>query len=182
MSYAAVSSVWVLIDDYSLQVNTLSTGLLGVLLLPLLQATTKLSHPLPDMALPPHLTITGSEGAKRLLMADLCNPLCSPSHSGMFMAKFSEKWASKILEAMNDKDRCKDMLDRYFTSKLLEVFFTREIAKLPDAQGVVVKYAVPLTLTCQKSLPHFHCLFSIAAPGFCTSELTRDFELSAIAL
>ncbi|KAJ7847630.1 hypothetical protein B0H14DRAFT_2769813 [Mycena olivaceomarginata] len=125
-----------------LQVNTLSTGLLGVLLLPLLQATTKLPHPLPDMALPPHLTITGSEG--------------------MVMAKFSEKGASKILEAMNDKDRCcKDMLDRYFTSKLLEVFFTREIAKLPDAQGVVV---------------------NIAAPGFCTSELTRDFELSAIAL
>ncbi|KAJ7734532.1 hypothetical protein B0H14DRAFT_2995704 [Mycena olivaceomarginata] len=122
--------------------STLSTGLLGVLLLPLLQATTKLPHPLPDMALLPHLTITGSEG--------------------MFMAKFSEERASKILEAMNDKDRsCKDMLDRYFTSKLLEVFFTRKIAKLPDAQGVVV---------------------NIAAPGFCASELTRDFELSAIAL
>ncbi|KAJ7751685.1 hypothetical protein B0H16DRAFT_1724049 [Mycena metata] len=45
-----------------LQVNTLSTGLLALLLLPLLQATTALPSPHPDAASPPHLTITGSAG------------------------------------------------------------------------------------------------------------------------
>ncbi|KAJ7352047.1 hypothetical protein DFH08DRAFT_774914 [Mycena albidolilacea] len=124
-----------------LQVNALSTGLLGVLLLPLLQKSSKLAHPLPDTALPPHLTITGSEG--------------------MLMAKFTERSASKILETMNDESQCKDIVDRYATSKLFNLFLAREIAKLPQAQGVVV---------------------NVVAPGLCASELGRDLGLPPFAL
>ncbi|KAJ7739822.1 hypothetical protein B0H16DRAFT_1758391 [Mycena metata] len=46
-----------------LQINALATGLLAVLLLPLLQSTTKLPAPHPDASqTPPHLVITGSAG------------------------------------------------------------------------------------------------------------------------
>ncbi|KAF7356361.1 Carnitine acetyl transferase [Mycena venus] len=124
-----------------LQVNALSTGLLGVLLLPLLQATSKLPHPLPDTALPPHLTITGSEG--------------------MFLSKLPQRSAPKILETLNDESQCgKNMWDRYTTSKLFNLFLAREIAKMSQAQGVVV---------------------NVVAPGLCASELGRDFGLSSTA-
>ncbi|KAK7025040.1 hypothetical protein R3P38DRAFT_3316638 [Favolaschia claudopus] len=123
---AGISSYqWGLTNDgweKMLHVNGLSTGLLGVLLLPKLQATSKLSHPLPDKALPPHLTITGSEA--------------------MFLAKFAERSTPKSLEAMNDKDRF-NMSDRYPTSKLFNFFTARELSKLPQAQGVVVNVVSP---------------------------------------
>ncbi|KAK7025047.1 hypothetical protein R3P38DRAFT_2952500 [Favolaschia claudopus] len=123
-----------------LQVNGLATGLLGVLLLPKLQATSKLPHPLPDTALPPHLTFTGSEG--------------------MFMAKFADKSAPKILEAMNNKELSKDAVDRYPTSKLFNYYFAREISMLPQAQGVVV---------------------NTVSPGLTSTELGRDLAIPAWA-
>ncbi|KAF7356328.1 hypothetical protein MVEN_00965100 [Mycena venus] len=125
-----------------LQVNALSTGLLGVLLLPLLQATSKLPHPIPDTLLPPHLAITGSEG--------------------MFLSKFPQKSAKKILKTLNtESEFAKDAMDRYATSKLFNLFLTREIAKLPQAEGVVV---------------------NVVAPGLCYSELGRDLDLSPTTL
>ncbi|KAJ7151326.1 hypothetical protein C8R43DRAFT_1096691 [Mycena crocata] len=121
-----------------LQVNVLSTGLLGVLLLPLLQATSKLSSPHINTAqAPPQLTITGS--------------------GGMFVAKFSEKSAKNILQALNDETRG-DIFDRYPVSKLLNLFLAREIAKLPRAEGVVV---------------------NVVDPGLCSSDLGRDINLNA---
>ncbi|KAJ6492248.1 hypothetical protein C8R45DRAFT_990729 [Mycena sanguinolenta] len=123
-----------------LQTNVLSTGLLGILLLPLLQTTSKLPSPRPDSAIPPHLTITTSEG--------------------MGLAKFSEKSASNVLEAMNDQSQCSDMLDRYFTSKLFNLFLAREIARLAQARGVVI---------------------NVVTPGLCVSELGRDYEVPPVA-
>ncbi|KAF7370345.1 hypothetical protein MSAN_00665900 [Mycena sanguinolenta] len=124
-----------------LQVNALSTGLLGVLLLPLLQRTSMLSNPLPDSAIAPHLTLTGSDS--------------------IYTAKFSERSAAKILQAMNDESQCKDIVDRYPTTKLLDLFLAREIAKLPQAQGVVV---------------------NVAAPGLCVTDLGRDIKLPGFVL
>ncbi|KAJ6534670.1 hypothetical protein DFH09DRAFT_1180286 [Mycena vulgaris] len=123
-----------------LQVNGLSTGLLGVLLLPLLQSTAKLPLPHPNVSqLVPHLTITGS--------------------NGMFIAEFPEKSASNILKALNDETQGK-LFDRYATSKLLNYFLAREIAKLPQAKDVVV---------------------NVVAPGLCSSDLGRDLDLSPSA-
>ncbi|KAF8199209.1 hypothetical protein K438DRAFT_1823202 [Mycena galopus ATCC 62051] len=125
-----------------LQVNALSTGLLGVLLLPLLQRTSTLPHPLPDTAIAPHLTITGSEG--------------------MCLASFPFKSAPHILTALNDKTKFKgdDVMDRYPTSKLFDLYLAREIAALEAAKGVVV---------------------NVIAPGLCASELGRDLPLPAVA-
>ena len=45
-----------------IQVNGLSTGLLGLLALPALQKTASLPAPAPGSTIKPHLTIVGSEG------------------------------------------------------------------------------------------------------------------------
>ncbi|KAJ7714745.1 hypothetical protein B0H16DRAFT_519954 [Mycena metata] len=106
-----------------LQVNALSPGLLAVLLLPLIQATTRLPPPHPDAPqTPPHLTFTGS--------------------SSMFMATFSESSATKLLDTLNNKSQS-TIMDRYPTSKLFNLYVAREIVKLPDAQGVVVNVVDP---------------------------------------
>ncbi|KAJ7030657.1 hypothetical protein C8F04DRAFT_1112742 [Mycena alexandri] len=124
-----------------LQVNALAPGLLAVLLLPLLQATTRLPPPHPDASqTPPHLTFTGS--------------------SSMFMATFSERSATKLLEALNDKSQS-SIMDRYPTSKLFNLYVAREIVKLPEAQGVVV---------------------NVVDPGFCASELGRDLGIPSLVL
>ncbi|KAJ7639553.1 hypothetical protein FB45DRAFT_1135210 [Roridomyces roridus] len=98
-----------------LQVNAIATGLLCVLLLPLLQATIKQSQE------PPHLTITGSE---------------SP-----WIAKFPEQRATNILEALNDP-KC-SLKDRYAVSKTFDQYIGRVIAKLPQAEGLIVNYVNP---------------------------------------
>ncbi|KAF7333452.1 ATP-dependent DNA helicase PIF1 [Mycena venus] len=107
-----------------LQVNILSTGLLGVLLLPLLQKTTRLPAPKPNASpqVLPHLTITGS-GAQ-------------------FRARFAAKTAPSILQAMNTPHPSIKS-DRYESSKLFNLFLAREIAQLHQAEGVVVNVVHP---------------------------------------
>ncbi|KAJ7625528.1 hypothetical protein FB45DRAFT_921667 [Roridomyces roridus] len=122
-----------------LQINALSTGLLGVLLLPLLQRTSNLAAP-DAFAMAPHLTLTGS--------------------AGMFLAKFTDRSKPKILEAMNVEGGS-DVMDRYITSKLFDLFIARKIAALNQAKGVVV---------------------NVVDPGLCASDLARDLGLSAFII
>ncbi|KAF7340146.1 hypothetical protein MVEN_01933100 [Mycena venus] len=117
----------------SLQVNGIATGLLAVLLLPLLQVTTKLPPSHPDAhQTPPHLTITGSAGT---------HPF--PIHLDII------------------SESIKMSKDRYAISKLFNLFFAREIAALPQAQGVVV---------------------NVVDPGMCVSDIGRDRKLGRFAL
>ncbi|KAJ7327586.1 hypothetical protein DFH08DRAFT_884806 [Mycena albidolilacea] len=99
-----------------LQVNALSTGLLGLLLLPLLHATASR----PDAS--PHLTLTGS--------------------AAMSFSSFPEKRAPNILQILNDSSKS-IIGDRYPVSKLFNLYTAREIAHLPQARGVVVNIVEP---------------------------------------
>ncbi|KAF8216851.1 hypothetical protein K438DRAFT_1558795 [Mycena galopus ATCC 62051] len=108
----------------SFQVNMLATGLLGVLLLPILKKTAQFPLPHPDAPkMSPHLTITGS-GAQ-------------------FLAEFPEKTAPEILKALNDESKNTKKRDRYPTSKLLLILYARAMAELPSAEGVIVNIADP---------------------------------------
>ncbi|KAF7356347.1 hypothetical protein MVEN_00967000 [Mycena venus] len=127
--------------EKTLQVNVLSTGLLAILLLPLLQSTTRLPPPnINASQTPPHLTFTGS--------------------GALFLTKFAEKSAPKILEALNDEGQS-NFKDRYSSSKLLDLFLAREIARLPRAEGLVV---------------------NVVDPGLCISELGREVDLKPVVL
>ncbi|KAJ7115637.1 hypothetical protein C8R43DRAFT_1038667 [Mycena crocata] len=98
------------------QVNALSTGLLALLLLPLLNATSSR----PDAS--PHLTITGS--------------------AGMFFSTFAEQKEPRILPTLNDPAKNTNG-DRYPVTKLFNLYIAREIVKLPKAKGVVVNVVDP---------------------------------------
>ncbi|KAJ6517876.1 hypothetical protein C8R47DRAFT_97 [Mycena vitilis] len=100
-----------------LQVNALSTGLLALLLLPLLKSTAAQ----PDAS--PHLTITGS--------------------ASMFFTSFPEKSSPNIIQTLNDPSKSTNDGNRYPTTKLFDLYIAREIARLPHAEGVVVNVVEP---------------------------------------
>ncbi|KAJ7030695.1 hypothetical protein C8F04DRAFT_1112788 [Mycena alexandri] len=107
--------------EKTFQVNMLATGLLGVLLLPLLKKTAK--TPLPDVpSMAPHLTITGS--------------------GSQYLALFPEKDAPEILKALNDESKSIKR-DRYPTSKLLVILYARAMAELTAAEGVIINVSDP---------------------------------------
>ncbi|KAJ7066377.1 hypothetical protein C8F01DRAFT_699096 [Mycena amicta] len=110
--------------EETFQVNTLATGLLGVLLLPLLNKTAILPAPLPDSTkIAPHLTITGS--------------------AAQFLSVFPEKKEqSGILKALNTESRSIKQ-DRYPTSKLLLILYARSFAELSAAKDVVINVVDP---------------------------------------
>jgi retinol dehydrogenase-12 len=92
--------------ESSLQVNHLSTALLSLLLLPVLRKTAI------AVQKPSRLTFTSSE-------VHMWTP-------------FKEQNTTNILECLNDKEYFKDYTDRYCVSKLLGVFWVRELAtKIP---------------------------------------------------
>ncbi|KAM0746964.1 NAD(P)-binding protein [Meredithblackwellia eburnea MCA 4105] len=108
-------------DGYEtmLQVNGLSTGLLALLLLPKVASTPRVA----GSNVKPHLTVVGSE-----------------VHS---MASFKEKnIQGSTIDALND-EKVANMLDRYNVSKVLSLFITRQLAKLPEAKNVVINVTNP---------------------------------------
>ncbi|KAJ7310982.1 hypothetical protein DFH08DRAFT_974139 [Mycena albidolilacea] len=103
-------------------VNGIAAGLLAVLLLPVLQATTKLPLPHPDAShMPPHLTITGSAGQLGAVSRKTGNQY-SPS------LERTVEWTAG---------------DRHFVTKVFNSFLAREISTLRKAEGVVVNVVDP---------------------------------------
>ncbi|SCV69215.1 BQ2448_2235 [Microbotryum intermedium] len=100
--------------EESLQTNALSTGLLGLLLIPLLRKTAKLPSPSPESSgFKPHLTIVGSEGTLR------------PG-----------------LDALNSTQHF-NRTDRYNVTKLLSMYLAHNLARILEKDGVVVNVVNP---------------------------------------
>jgi retinol dehydrogenase-12 len=103
--------------EENVQVNHIGTALLSLLLLPLLKSTSQ------QTGKPGRLTFTTSE-----------------VH---FWTAFKEKTAPNILERMDQKDSFGDGMERYNTSKLLVVFWFRELASKVDAKEVIINAPNP---------------------------------------
>ncbi|KAH6666678.1 short-chain dehydrogenase/reductase SDR [Halenospora varia] len=118
--------------ETNLQINHLSTSLLSLLLLPTLRLTSLATTP----PAPTRLTIVSSEGH--------------------FWIPFHERLAPSILARMDEEGSFGKDMDRYYTTKLLNVLWTRELAgwvKEVGGEGKVVVNTVN--------------------PGFCHSGLHR---------
>lgn len=103
--------------ESSLQVNHLSTALLSLLLLPVLRKTAIILHQ------PPRLTFTSSE-------VHMWTP-------------FNEQNAANVLECLNDKGHFKDYMDRYCVTKLLDVFWVRELAAKVSEDVAIINLINP---------------------------------------
>lgn len=103
--------------ETGLQVNHLATALLALELLPTLKRTSK------ELGSPSRLTFTSAE-------------------THMF-TKFDEQSADNTIKALNTKELYKDAMDRYCVTKLLNVFWARELAARTPREEVIVNYFNP---------------------------------------
>ncbi|KAK6337309.1 hypothetical protein TWF730_002714 [Orbilia blumenaviensis] len=135
---------WVVTKDgweQTLQVNVLSTAYLSLLLLPKIRQSYDSAS-----TLMPSLVIVTSD-----------------TH---YWASFKQrKMAGEklgILKAMNDEKQTNVGMDKYMVTKLLEVYFVRELAKWVDRN-----YRGEVVVTCVN-------------PGLCHSELIRESGLAKL--
>ncbi|KAI9743709.1 MAG: hypothetical protein M1818_003025 [Claussenomyces sp. TS43310] len=126
------TETWGLLERHesSISVNVISTALLSLLLLPVLRASKERNGG------DPYLEI-----------------VCSSVHS---FARFKERKGKSIFATLDD-ERSSDMSDRYQTSKLIQLFATREIAKR------TAHSSPPVTI-------------NNVDPGFCYTDLLRNAE------
>ncbi|KAK6500122.1 hypothetical protein TWF481_010478 [Arthrobotrys musiformis] len=124
--------------EQTLQVNVLSTAYLSLLLVPKIRESYDNSS-----TLMPALVIVTSD-----------------TH---YWAHFKQRKAAGeelgILKAMNDEKETGGSMDKYMTSKLLEIYFVRELSKWVDRN-----YRGEVVITCVN-------------PGLCHSELIRETGL-----
>ncbi|KAH8919130.1 NAD(P)-binding protein [Atractiella rhizophila] len=104
-----------------LQVNVISNAAVALCLLSRLHATAALPVPVGGEEFRPHLAIVSSD-----------------THE---LPKFEQRNKPNILRAINEETFVAHQ--RYWTSKLLDVLFTRELAKLPQANGIIVSSPNP---------------------------------------
>ncbi|KAF1956652.1 short-chain dehydrogenase/reductase SDR [Byssothecium circinans] len=83
------------------------------------------------------------------------------SSEGHFWIPFKERTADNILEKMDDKATFGNQMQRYYTSKLLNVLWTRELASKTSAEEVIV---------------------NTVNPGFCYSGLHRHESTGIIKI
>ncbi|KAF1843186.1 NAD(P)-binding protein [Cucurbitaria berberidis CBS 394.84] len=103
--------------ETNLQVNHIGTALLSLLIIPVLKSTSQ------QTGRPSRLTFTSSE-----------------VH---FWTPFNERTASNILERMDQKDSFVEGMERYYTSKLLNVLWFRELASKVDVKEVIINGTNP---------------------------------------
>ena len=120
--------------ETTVQVNHLATALLSILLLPPLQSTSKQSKT------PSRMTITSSE-------VHMWTPM-------------KERSAPNILHKMDEKSTFA-VPERYYTSKLLNVLWARELASKVEPSEVII---------------------NTVNPGLCWSSLHRDDTSAALRI
>jgi retinol dehydrogenase-12 len=103
--------------EMNVQINHLATSLLSELLLPTLQQTKKMTGK------PSRLTIVSSEGH--------------------FWVPFKERTAPNILARMDEPETFGSQMDRYYTTKLLNVLWVRELATKVEPKEVIVNNLNP---------------------------------------
>ena len=103
--------------ETGLQVNHLTTALLALTLLPTLKKTAR------NRGRPSRLTFTSAE-------------------THMF-TRFVEQSAENSITQLNKEDMYKDAMDRYCVTKLLNVFWARELASRTPPNEVIVNYFNP---------------------------------------
>ncbi|KAH8919066.1 NAD(P)-binding protein [Atractiella rhizophila] len=116
--------------ELTLQVNVISTAGLALSLVNKMQATSHLPTPQGGVLIKPHLAVVTSD-----------------LHA---VAKFKEHKDPEIMKSVNRQPVT--LSETYQRSKLLDILFARELARRPEAKGIIV------------SAPN---------PGLCTSELSR---------
>lgn len=104
-------------NESQLQVNHLSPALLSLLLVPILRKT---SHALKS---PSRLTFTSSE-------VHMWTP-------------FNEQKAENVIQELNKKELFSNAIDRYSVTKLLNVFWVRQLALQVDPEELVINYVNP---------------------------------------
>jgi retinol dehydrogenase-12 len=121
--------------EMNVRINHLGTSLLSLLLLPTLQASAKFTGK------PSRLTIVTSEGH--------------------FWVPFHERTAPNILARMDEKEAFGVAMQRYYTSKLLNILWTRELASRIDSKEIII---------------------NTVNPGFCYSGLHRHEKTGVIKI
>jgi NAD(P)-dependent dehydrogenase (short-subunit alcohol dehydrogenase family) len=121
--------------ETNVQTNHLGTSLVSLRVLPALEKTAK------AFGIPSRLTIVSSEGH--------------------FWIPFKERTAPNILKRMDEKETFGSQMNRYYTTKLLNVLWTRELANKVDNNEVVI---------------------NTVNPGFCHSGLHRHEKTGIIKI
>lgn len=121
--------------ELQVQINYVGTSALSLVTLPILRKTAQ------NTSSPTRLTIVSSEGH--------------------FWIPFKERTAESILERMDDKASFGRAMQRYYTTKLLNVLWTRELAGKIPADEVTI---------------------NTVNPGFCYSGLHRHEKTGIIKI
>jgi retinol dehydrogenase-12 len=119
--------------ELNVQINHIGTSAVSLLVLPVLQKTAVITNA------PSRLSIVSSEGH--------------------FWIPFKEQSAPNILERMDEKASFGNAMQRYYTTKLLNVLWTRELATKVPSDRVVI---------------------NTVNPGFCYSGLHRHASAGVI--
>jgi len=121
--------------ELNVQINHIGTSAVSLLVLPTLNKTATITNS------PSRMTIVSSEGH--------------------FWVPFKEQNAPNILERMDDKTSFGNQMQRYYTTKLLNVLWTRELATKVTSDRVIT---------------------NTVNPGFCYSGLHRHESTGIIKI
>lgn len=103
--------------EMNVQINHLGTSLLSLLLLPTLQTSAK---------------VTGHSSRLTIVTSE-----------GHFWVPFHERTASNILARLDEKESFGTAMQRYYTSKLLNILWTRELASRINYKEVIINTVNP---------------------------------------